>query len=150
MAIDEVVGALGRGSGSASGVAMARLEAVLPDGSAFVRRTAGDDTTPRPARSIVTLQPGDVGRDVLLAFPDGDTAHPVVLGVLQGDPAQSPVLVQADGSRVAVRAGEELVLECGKASITLTRAGKILIRGAYVLSRSSGVNRIKGGSVQIN
>ncbi|MEP7119602.1 MAG: hypothetical protein ABJE95_01785, partial [Byssovorax sp.] len=35
-------------------------------------------------------------------------------------------------------------------SITLTRAGKILIRGAYVLTRSSGVNRIQGGSVQIN
>jgi hypothetical protein len=34
--------------------------------------------------------------------------------------------------------------------LTLTHAGKVLIRGAYVLSRSSGVNRIKGGSVQIN
>ena len=33
---------------------------------------------------------------------------------------------------------------------TLTRAGKILIRGAYLLARSSGVNRIQGGSVQIN
>ena len=28
--------------------------------------------------------------------------------------------------------------------------GKVLIRGTYLLSRSSGVNRIKGGSVQIN
>ena len=32
----------------------------------------------------------------------------------------------------------------------LTRAGKVLIQGAYLLSRSTGVNRIKGGSVQIN
>ena len=31
-----------------------------------------------------------------------------------------------------------------------TRAGKVLVRGAYVSSRSSGVQRIKGGSVQIN
>ncbi|MEW5071937.1 hypothetical protein AB1P14_09365, partial [Pseudomonas aeruginosa] len=38
----------------------------------------------------------------------------------------------------------------GKASITLTRAGKVIIRGAYLSSRSTGVNRIKGGSVQIN
>ena len=29
-------------------------------------------------------------------------------------------------------------------------AREILIRGAYVLTRSSGVNRIQGGSVQIN
>jgi hypothetical protein len=49
-----------------------------------------------------------------------------------------------------VQAAEELVLRCGDASITLTRAGKIILRGTYLLSRSSGVNRIKGGSVQIN
>ena len=30
------------------------------------------------------------------------------------------------------------------------KAGKAILRGAYVLSRSSGVNKIKGGSVQIN
>ena len=47
-------------------------------------------------------------------------------------------------------AESEIVLRCGEASITLTRAGKVLIRGTYLLSRSSGVNRIKGGSVQIN
>ena len=47
-------------------------------------------------------------------------------------------------------ADKEIVLKCGKASITLTRAGKILIRGAYLLSRSSGPNRIKGGSIQLN
>jgi hypothetical protein len=43
-----------------------------------------------------------------------------------------------------------MVLRCGKASITLTRAGKVLIQGSYVLSRSTGVNRVKGGAVQIN
>ena len=37
-----------------------------------------------------------------------------------------------------------------EASITLTRAGKVLIQGSYVSSRSTGVNRIKGGSVQLN
>ena len=44
-------------------------------------------------------------------------------------------------------ADKEIELRCGKASITLTKAGKILLRGEYLLSRSSGVNRIKGGSV---
>jgi len=46
-------------------------------------------------------------------------------------------------------AEEEIVLCYGKASITLTRAVKVLIRGAYLLNRSSGVNRIKGGSDQL-
>jgi uncharacterized protein (DUF2345 family) len=55
-----------------------------------------------------------------------------------------------DGEQVVIEGKKEIVLKCGKSSITLTRAGKVLIRGAYVLSRSSGVNRIKGGSVQVN
>jgi hypothetical protein len=38
------------------------------------------------------------------------------------------------------------VLRGKKASITLTRASKILIRCAYVLTRTSGVNRMQGGS----
>jgi len=49
-----------------------------------------------------------------------------------------------------VSAKEQLVLRCGKASITLTKAGKIVIDGAYISCRSSGVYRIKGGSVQLN
>ena len=64
--------------------------------------------------------------------------------------AARPFEARVDGDRVVISADKEIVLQCGKASITLTRAGKILLRGAYLLSRSSGVNRIKGGSVQIN
>jgi hypothetical protein len=63
---------------------------------------------------------------------------------------QSPLEAEVDGERLVFTAKKEIVLRCGKASITLTRSGKVLIRGAYLLSRSSGVNRIKGGSVQIN
>jgi hypothetical protein len=57
---------------------------------------------------------------------------------------------EADGERLVLTADKEIVLRCGEASITLTKAGKILIKGAYVLSRSSGTNRIQGGSVEIN
>jgi hypothetical protein len=42
------------------------------------------------------------------------------------------------------------VLQCGSASLTLRRDGRVLIRGAYVETHSRGVNRIKGGSVKIN
>lgn len=56
----------------------------------------------------------------------------------------------ADGRRVEIKAENEIVLRCGESSITLTKSGKIILRGAYVLSRSTGVNRIQGGSVQIN
>ncbi len=55
-----------------------------------------------------------------------------------------------DGTRVVLEGKEEITLKCGEASITLTKAGKVLIRGKYLLNRSSGVNRIMGGSVQVN
>lgn len=58
--------------------------------------------------------------------------------------------MHVDGKRVVIEGQEEIVLSCGESSITLTKAGKILIRGKYLLSRSSGVNRILGGSVQVN
>jgi hypothetical protein len=67
------------------------------------------------------------------------------------DPEQpGRIEVDADGERLIVTAREQLVLRCGDARITLTKAGKVLIEGKFVSSRSSGVNRIKGGSVQIN
>lgn len=58
--------------------------------------------------------------------------------------------VRVDGKRVLIEGQEEVVLMCGDASITLTKAGKVVIRGKYLLSRSTGVNRILGGSVQVN
>jgi hypothetical protein len=58
--------------------------------------------------------------------------------------------VAVDGKRIVLSAFEEIVLRCGEASITLTRSGKILIRGEYVSTHSAGVNRIKGATVEIN
>ena len=58
--------------------------------------------------------------------------------------------VDADGQRLMITAKEQLILRCGKASITLTKAGKVLIQGTYVSNRSSGVMRVKGGSIQLN
>jgi hypothetical protein len=64
--------------------------------------------------------------------------------------AAETVQVKVDGERLVFTGEKEIVLRCGEASITLTRAGKILLRGAYIVSRSTGVNRIKGGVVHIN
>jgi hypothetical protein len=58
--------------------------------------------------------------------------------------------VCVDGKRLTFEAEDEMVFKCGQSSITLTKEGKILIRGKYLLNRSSGVNRIMGGSVQVN
>jgi hypothetical protein len=108
------------------------------------------------ARTTIDLHGAHVGRPAVLLFEDGDPARPVVVGCLRepnvGSVTDAPgqVEVDADGERMIVSAKQQLVLRCGKASITLTKAGKVLIQGAYVSNRSSGVLRLKGGSVQIN
>jgi len=92
----------------------------------------------------------------VLTFENGDPRSPVIIGCLHDANAQTlpdipgNVELEVDGQRLVVSAREQLVLRCGKASITLTRAGKVMIQGAYVSNRSSGVLRLKGGSVQIN
>lgn len=109
-----------------------------------------------PARSVVALHGPHMGRDVALMFEQGDPLRPIVMGVMQAPTPWSSgerpdaVEVEADGARLQIAAKEQLVLRCGKASITLTHTGKVLIDGTYVLSKSSGVNRVKGGSVQLN
>ena len=108
------------------------------------------------ARSVVDLYGPHIGSKVVLMFEGGDSRRPIVMGVLRAgegwplteQPGQ--VEVDADGQRLILSAKEQLVFRCGKASITLTKAGKVLIQGSYVLTRSTGVNRIKGGSVQLN
>lgn len=102
---------------------------------------------PLAARTLALLRPEDVGAEVALLFEGGAPERPVIAGRLL---RPEPVEVERDGERLELTAEREIVLRCGKASITLTRAGKVLIRGAYVSSRSSGVNKIKGGSVQLN
>lgn len=52
--------------------------------------------------------------------------------------------------RIEIVGQDEVVLRCGEASITLRRNGRVVVRGAYIESRSRGTNRIKGGVVLIN
>ena len=108
------------------------------------------------ARTVVDLHGAHIGCQVVLMFENGVARRPIVMGVLRTDrdlPLMSPpgaVEVDADGQRLLVNAQEELVLRCGRASITLTKAGKVLIQGTYLSQRSTGVVRIKGGAVQLN
>lgn len=110
------------------------------------------------------------GRQVALSFVAGQLSQPIILGTVYSPLAhmldnmqiaeddtegstEPPLLeqpVKVDGKRVCIEGAEQVELKCGDASITLTKSGKILIRGKYLLNRASGVNRIVGGSVQVN
>jgi hypothetical protein len=76
--------------------------------------------------------------------------RPVILGrAHERRPAGRTEAVK-DGERIVIQADREVELRCGEARIVLTRAGKVLIRGTYVVSRSRGANKIKGAVVDIN
>jgi hypothetical protein len=81
----------------------------------------------------------------VLVAPVGK-AEGVILGVV----APAGATASVDGRKLVLTGEEEVVLRCGKASITLTSAGKVLLKGEYVSSKSAGVNRVKGAAVQIN
>lgn len=124
-----------------SGCRLGRITAVADDGRVSV------DGAPVQLSAALTL--GQLRQAMAAGQPavvlDGPT--PLLLGLLQTTASQDLAL---DGRHVAITAGETFSITCGKASITLTRSGKVVVRGADVLTRSSGLNRVKGGSVQIN
>lgn len=115
-----------------------------------------DGTAAIEARTITQLYNVAFGSDVVLQFDQGDVSKPIVLGVIQNPQLPTSEIdgqqleVDADGNRLQINAREQLILRCGNASITLTKAGKVLIKGNYLSSRATGTHRIKGGCVQIN
>ncbi len=136
-----------------NGAVIGTLAAVSESGEPLVNFEGSPNPLPLPAKAAAAFSAKDIGRGAVLLFESGDPLKPILMAFLQsGKPgtAAPAIGVSVDGEQVTLSAKSEVILRCGKASITLTRAGKVIIRGAYLLSRSSGVNRIKGASVQIN
>jgi hypothetical protein len=110
------------------------------------------------ARATVALKRASLRCEVVVVCENGDARLPIIVGVVDkpsrvpapGLKAQARTVIQADDERYIVDAEREIVLRCGESSITLTRAGKVIIKGKYILSRSSGSNKIKGAAVDIN
>jgi hypothetical protein len=139
------------------GIRVGNIVAITGDGTTpLVTYPGQPGTAALQARALMDVHAAHVGRSAVLMFDAGDPLRPIIMGCLHEEAGRAvPVMpghveVHADGERLLVTAREQMVLRCGKASITLTRAGKLILEGAYVMSRSTGVLRLKGGSVQIN
>jgi hypothetical protein len=87
----------------------------------------------------------ETGAEIISLYPN---RRPAARPAAQSE--RERLLLTVDGEPVVVEATDELVLRCGAASITLRSNGRVLIQGTHVETRAEGVNRIKGGSVQIN
>jgi Domain of unknown function (DUF6484) len=132
----------------------------------------GNPHGPLPVQLAMTLDAREAAaaaaerRAAVLAFEDERSDRPILMGLLTpvplpASPSQPMVsavpavgttgfVTEVDGKRLVVEAQDEIVLRCGEASITLRRNGRLAIRGVYVETRARGVNRIRGGTVQIN
>ncbi len=103
-----------------------------------------------------------VGHAVLLCFENADPQLPIVCGLvrarLQPKPSIPAVTLErgalkdvlVDGRQLVFSAQQQILLRCGKSSVLLRKDGKVVIRGTNVLSRSSGPNKIKGASIDLN
>ena len=144
------------------------IESIDEDGRASVS-FPGNHGVHVPARSAIDApaRAGEhpdalVGAPVLLSFEEADPNRPIIIGVvrdtLRPEPARPEVRLEmgqdrdvvVDGQRLVFDAKHEVVLRCGKSTIVMQRDGKVLIRGTNLVSRSSGPNRIKGGSINLN
>lgn len=150
-----------------SGVRVGTVVRVEPSGEISVD-FPDNPFGPVPARIGKSVKPKELRRvqdsngEILLVFENNDPRRPIIIDTLSSevdDTAEQLVVelnpgkprdVRVDGRSITFNAQDEIILRCGLASIKLTRTGHIVIRGTYLLSRSSGANRIKGGSVQIN
>lgn len=143
------------------GVVIGVLVGITDNGMPLVIYPSNPKETAIKASTTTSLDTSDIGKEVALLFEGGNPKRPIIIGRIQ-DPKESVIskqqeqaqdeLINADidGEHITLSGKQSITLKCGRASITLTKSGKILVRGTYILNRSSGVNRIKGGSVQIN
>ena len=138
--------------------ATARLQGFGLDDQPIVSRLQAMPGRVIAARATLPLRREMIGAEVVALFDGGDRERPIIIGVLQSpevvskpmDSSARHLTVDADDDRFVVTAEREIVLRCGDSSITLTRSGKVIIKGSYILSRSTGYNKIKGAAIDIN
>lgn len=80
-----------------------------------------------------------------------DSGVGVAVGTGEGEEGlKLPDTVRIEANRLRFEGKEEVTIECGEASITLRKDGKVIIRGSYVETYATGMNRIKGAAIKLN
>lgn len=98
--------------------------------------------------AVLLLEGGDPSRPIVVALLRSRT--PLVDAILAEPLPDAEKIARVDGRRVVVEGKDEVVLRCGRASLTLQRDGKVVLRGVNVVSQAEQVHKVRGGKVQIN
>jgi len=118
-------------------------------------RLAIPDTTPSSPAELC-------GSNVLLVFDGGNASRPIIVGFVRDslrtgiDPGKIPesangiVPQKIHATSVLIEGDREIVLQCGRGSISLSADGRIVIKGTRLTSRASETNKVRGAVVLIN
>lgn len=133
-------------------VVLGRIVALTPQNAPLVQYERSPGNVARLALQTFEIKAEHIGRQVTLQFVDGDVMQPVVAGIVWDGQASTSTTVDlsVDSDKLTLSAKREIVLKCGKASITLKRNGTIVVHGTNLESRASGVNKIRGRAIQLN
>jgi hypothetical protein len=135
---------------SVAGVVTGILAGFADDGAPLLDIPSISVSVRIAGRSCIPLRDEDVGKQIV-AVPDAaNPDSPIVIGVIQPLKGKRDVEIVADDAGIIVHATESITLQCGEASIRLGRDGTVVIRGRHVVTHAAGVNRIRGGSVELN
>lgn len=145
------------------GVVIGTVEGATQDGRPLVQWAAGGGMSVVAQAVWMEVTPdwsGCKGLRAVIGFESGDETKPLLLGLLDSPRPAATISKVTNGQSgevhslrpkvLRIESEQELILECGEAKIALRADGRVVILGGYLLSRSKGVNKIKGGSVQIN
>ncbi|WDD92048.1 DUF6484 domain-containing protein [Burkholderia sp. FERM BP-3421] len=102
--------------------------------------------TPLAALCAAALDAAAVGRQAALLFQQADPLRPIVLGLIRRSVEPAGALA---GS-LAFQSAHDLSLRCGAASLSLSRDGRIVLRGSTIASYATGTQRLRGATVEIN
>ncbi|RKH44955.1 DUF6484 domain-containing protein [Corallococcus sicarius] len=113
---------------------------------------ARQDVVASRQRVVLLFEKGDPRLPFLMALLHEPSETPLLDALLEPAPVSPrlPAEARVDGKRVVLEGKDEVILQCGEASITLRRNGKIVIKGVTVETRARGAHRIKAGTVDIN
>lgn len=123
-----------------------RISAISPDGEIFVEYEANRsslvcDFLRTSAGPIPALTKGDLVLFVL----EKNGVRGCVLGAVQ-----RYVPEEESSYHLDFVAKDRIELRCGGSSLTMSKEGKVILKGSQVVTRASRVNKIKGAAVKIN
>jgi hypothetical protein len=141
-------------------VVLGHLDGLDDEGRLLFRAMGSDESVPVTIGLELSdgalVKAARLSRRALALIPS-DAAQPILVGLLRErvsaearDASPGQLEVRMDGESLRFEAEKSIELRCGKARLVLHRDGRVVLKGAHIVSASSGSHRIKGATIALN